>query len=202
MPELINQLRSTSLLEFIAVITGIVSVYFSTRSNIFVYPTGIVSVGIYAYLCYSTGLYADSALNIYYLIMSIYGYYYWLKKGEASQIAPVTHAQLKAWPYIVLSFIIAFVSITFFLKTFTNSNVYLLDSLATSAACVGMYLMARRKIEHWYFWILTNTISIPLFYSKGLVFTSFQFIVFLALSIIGLISWEKEIGVPRGTKQV
>ncbi len=189
-----GQLLETSALEFIAVVCGILSVWFSKQENILVYPFGIVSVTIFIYLTYEYGLYAETGINVYYFIMSVYGWWNWKNTKDlgASQI-PIT--KTNGWGHVinVSTFILAFILIYILLTRFTDSDVPILDSMTTAFAVTGMYLMALKKIEHWLFWIACDLISIPLYIYKGLPFTSFQFLVFTYIAVLGWMSWRRKL---------
>ncbi|MEO1256433.1 MAG: nicotinamide riboside transporter PnuC, partial [Bacteroidota bacterium] len=189
-----DQLLETSTLEFVAVVCGILSVWFNKQEKILVYPFGMVSVIIFIYLTYKYGLYAETGINVYYFIMSVYGWWNWKNTKDlgASQI-PIT--KTRGWGHAinVSTLVFSFILIYFFLTKFTDSNVPILDSMTTSLAVTGMYLMALKKVEHWLFWIACDLISIPLYIYKGLPFTSFQFLVFTYLAVIGWISWRRKL---------
>ena len=195
--ELINsfysQLLETSFIEFVAVICGILSGWFSKQESILVYPFGIVSVTIFVYLTYVYGLYAETGINVYYFIMSVYGWWNWKNTKDlgASQI-PISKSSAKGHFINIFTFLSATALIFILLIKFTDSTVPFIDSLTTGLAITGMYLMALKKIEHWLFWIACNIISVPLYIYKGLPFTSFQFMVFTCLAILGWISWNRK----------
>ena len=182
-------LQQLSWLEAFAVLMGITSVYFSTKQHIWVYPTGIVSVLIYVWICFDYGLYADMGINAYYFGMSVYGWYLWTHPQEKQDTLPVTWLDGKGWFYAVLIFSMAFPALVGALKEFTDSTVPYWDSFTTASAFVAMWLMAKKKVESWIFWILTDLASIPLYFHKGLLLTSFQYLFFTALAIAGLFSW-------------
>lgn len=190
----IEQLLATTWLEGIAGILGIASVYFSWKENILVYPTGIVSVLIYVYITWEYGLFADAGVNSYYFLMSVYGWYHWTntKNPSVAQISITKNSKSENFLSFGI-FLTAYVMLVFMLINFTPSDVPYWDSLTTSAAITAMWLMARKKIEHWMFWIICNLTSIPLYMYKGLPFTSFQFLVFTLLAIAGWVSWRKKI---------
>ncbi|MEP1035469.1 nicotinamide riboside transporter PnuC [Ekhidna sp.] len=192
--SLYEQLLETSWLEFIAVICGILSVWFSKQESILVYPFGIVSVVIFVYLTNKYGLYAETGINVYYFLMSIYGWWNWknTKDIAASQI-PITRSSTGGHFVNVGTFLLATIFIYIMLIKFTDSTVPLIDSITTGLAITGMYLMALKKIEHWLFWIACDLISIPLYIYKGLPFTSLQFLVFTALAIMGWMSWKRKL---------
>jgi nicotinamide mononucleotide transporter len=191
----VDQLLQTSWLEAVAVLTGIGSVWYSKQENILVYPVGIVSVLIYVYLAWQHKLYADSAVNFYYFVMSVYGWFNWRRvtdKSELSISRSTFNGHLQNFGVFALSFFILFT----LLAKFTDSDVPMWDALTTAAAVTAMWLMARKKIEHWWFWLICNVISMPLYTYKGLPFTSFQFLVFTALAVSGLWSWSKKLRSP------
>ncbi len=189
-----DQLLETSVPEFIAVVCGILSVWFSKQEKILVYPFGIISVTIFIYLTYEYGLYAETGINIYYFIMSVYGWWNWKNTKDlgANQI-PITRSTGRGHLINVCTFILAFILIYILLIRFTDSDVPILDSLTTAFAVTGMYLMALKKTEHWLFWIACDLISIPLYIYKGLPFTSLQFLVFTYLAALGWISWKRKL---------
>ena len=189
-----DQLLETTRLEFIAVISGILSVWFIKQENILVYPLGIISVVIFAYLTYDYGLYADTGINVYYFVMSVYGWWNWKNtKDIARSQIPITRSSAGGHIVNISTFVFATVFIYIMLIKFTDSTVPLPDSITTGLAITAMYLMALKKIEHWLFWITCDLISIPLYIYKGLPFTSFQFLVFTYLAVLGWVSWKRKL---------
>ncbi len=189
----VEQLLATTWLEGTAAVCGVASVYFSWKENILVYPTGIVSVLIYVYITWEYGLYADAGVNFYYFLMSVYGWYHWTHTDDSSPQIPITRNSGVEHIISFAIFLSAYVILVLVLMNFTNSDVPYWDSLTTSAAITAMWLMARKKIEHWMFWVICNLTSIPLYIFKGLPFTSFQFFVFTILAIAGWISWREKL---------
>lgn len=189
-----DQLVHVTWLEFIAVVCGVLSVWYNKQENILVYPFGIVSVVISVYLTYTNKLYAESGINLYYFVMSIYGWWNWKNTKDlgASQI-PISKSTRRGHVINILTFIFASVMIYILLIKFTDSDVPVLDSFTTGLAITGMYLMALKKIEHWLFWIICDLISIPLYIYKGLPLYSFQFLVFTALAVMGWLSWKRKL---------
>lgn len=193
--QFLEGIKTTSWLEFVAVVFGIASVVFSRKENILVYPTGLVNTMLYTYFCFFWwGLYAEGSLNFYYTVMSIYGWVLWAQRNKSTQQRKLTisYSSNKEWLIAVCFFIVAWGVLYFILRTYTDSNVPWGDSFASGAAYTGMWLMARKKIENWIWWILTNIASIPLYFYKGAVFTSVQYVVFLILAILGYITWRKK----------
>lgn len=195
-------------LEVVATIFGLLSVYFSIRKNIWVYPTGIISTALYVYILYNFGLLGDMLINFYYTVMSIYGWILWAKSSEDHVHVSVKWASKKDWIFSGVLFMISIILVTivYYYKpvidnNFSQSNVQLglyhldwanwLDILVTAIFLVGMWLMAKRKVENWIFWIIGDFICVPMMIYKGLGITSIQYLVFTAMAIIGYIEWKK-----------
>jgi len=179
--------------EIVSTIFAIISVIYARRENILVYPTGLIGVGIAVYLCFQFKLYADSGINAYYFIMSIYGWFMWSKNTEGSTLAISWNSKKEQLASIGLT-LLFFPILVFALSQLTDSPTPIWDALSTSFALVAMWLMARKKVENWIYWIITNIISIPLYAYKGLYFYSIQYGVFLLLAISGLILWKQKVG--------
>ena len=184
-------LQNMTWLEAFAVFFGIASVFYSMREHIWVYPTGLISTSIYVWICFEYKLYADMGINAYYFGMSIYGWYVWTHPKENQTVLPVTWLDGKGWLGSVALLFISYPLLAYLLDNFTDSDVPYWDSFTTASAFVGMWLMAKKKVENWYFWLLTDLVSIPLYFYKGLVLTSFQYLVFTILATMGLFAWIK-----------
>jgi nicotinamide mononucleotide transporter len=197
MHEILSQLYSnildTSWLEVVAVVFGILSVWFARKENIWVYPTGIINVLIYVYLCFFAGLYADMAINAFYFVMSVFGWYNWSRRDENLEHVPISTLNLKQWLLYIMLIAASFGVIYYVLSNFTDSTVPVFDSFTTSLFIAGMWLMALKKIENWLLWILGDILVIPMFAVKGLAFTSVQYIVFLVLAVMAYIEWRKRL---------
>lgn len=194
-----QNILDTSILEFIAVIFGLLSVWYAKQEKILVFPTGIISVVIYVYICFGIQLYADAGINLFYFIMSVYGWYMWTRKSNEPQLK-ITASSQKNWLISVILFILSAAIILILLKYFKqddldywSSKVPYIDTFTTAIFIVGMWLMALKKIENWIFWIIGDVISVPLYAYKGLVFTSFQFFVFLIIAVAGYMAWRKKL---------
>ena len=184
---------ATSTIEWIAVITGLMSVWFSMKENLLVYPFGIVSVLIYVYLAFNYKLYADMGVNSYYFVMSVYGWVHWKNTGDERDQIPVTMNNNSEWLVTIALLVGSFGILVFVLMNFTDSDVPIWDATTTCFAITGMWLMAQKKIENWIAWIITDVISIPLYFYKGLVLTSMQFFLFTILAIAGYLAWRKSL---------
>lgn len=185
---------ATTWLEFVAVVFGILSVVYSRAENILVYPTGLVNTTLYIYLSVQAGLYAEASVNGYYTIMSIAGWVWWArKKTDGEHQLRISGSSATDWRNALLFFGFFWVSLWWLLDRFTDSSVPLADGFAAASAYTGMWLMARKKLENWIWWIVTNIASIPLYFSKGFVFTSFQYLVFLVLAVMGYAEWRRKL---------
>ncbi len=197
--QLITGLQQTTALEFIAVIAGIASVWYSRKENILVYPIGLINTGIYIYLSVKGHLFGEASVNFYYTVMSIYGWILWTKKDTSLQekVLHITKSSRTEWKQQLIFFLSFYIVIFFCLSWIKNAfapeAIPWADAFASSTAFTGMWLMAKKKLESWYWWIATNIASIPLYFVKGYVFTSVQFVVFLILAIAGLIEWKKRV---------
>jgi nicotinamide mononucleotide transporter len=181
------------VLEIVAVVFGLLSVWYAKKDNILVFPTGLVSTSIFVYLLWKWTLWGDMMINGYYFVMSIYGWYHWTrKKGDTIEfpISKISSTE-KRIAIILFIFTVAFVvSVYLYFGKFTTWYAYV-DTFITGIFFVGMWLMAKRKVENWIFWIIGDVISIPLYFSKGFTFTSFQYIVFTIVAIFGYLEWKK-----------
>jgi nicotinamide mononucleotide transporter len=184
-------LHNITWLESFAVFFGIASVFYSMREHIWVYPTGIVSTLIYVWICFEYKLYADMGINAYYFSMSIYGWYIWTHPKENKSVLPVTWLDSNGWLVSAGLFGVSYPVLAFLLSKYTDSDVPYWDSFTTASAFVGMWLMAKKKVENWIFWIITDVVSVPLYFYKGLMLTSFQFLFFTGLATMGLFAWIK-----------
>ena len=189
------------VLEIIAVIFGFLSVWFSKQNKILVFPTGMISTAIFVYLLLKWGLLGDMMINGYYFAMSVYGWYIWTRKVDATHVTPIAHTTRKENIQSVFIFFatIIFVFIVYhYFDKWTSWTAYV-DSVTTAIFFVGMWLMARRKIENWIYWIIGDIISVPLYLYKGLAFTSFQYLGFTVLAVLGYIEWKKILNKNRQT---
>jgi len=195
--QFIKDLQQTTWLEFVAVVSGIASVWFSRVENILVYPVGLINTIIYIYLSVNGHLYGEASVNLYYTIMSIYGWILWAKKDQQKKhILLVTFSSSKEWMQQLLFFaafyIAIFFSLSYLKANFSPGAIPWADAFASATAYTGMWLMAKKKVESWYWWIATNITSIPLYFVKHFVFTSVYYVILFALAIFGLISWNNK----------
>lgn len=196
--QFVEGMKGTTWYEYIAVASGITSVWYSRKENILVYPVGMVSTIIYIYLSYKHHLLGEAAVNVYYTIMSLYGWWLWaLKDKTQHHIVEITFSNKRWWVYQLVFFaafyVTLFISLTYLKKGFYEGVIPWADGFAAAAAFTGMWLMAKKKVESWYWWIVTNIASVPLYFVKGLVFTSVFYVVLLIMSFFGLTEWKRRV---------
>ena len=181
------------VLELIGILFGLLSVWYAKKNTVWVYPTGMISTAIFVYLLLKWALLGDMIINAYYFVMSVYGWYYWSKKEEEVIVQPITSTSIKEVKTAVLLFVASIFFVFWVYQAFDKWKDWTayVDTFTTAIFFVGMGLMARRKIEHWLFWIVGDIISIPLYFFKGLTLTSFQYIIFTLIAIYGYRSWKK-----------
>jgi len=190
------------VLEITGSIFGLLSVWFSKRDNILVFPTGIISTAIFVYILLVYGLLGDMLINGYYFIMSIYGWYIWTRKVDKTHFIPITKINSKKEYYLsVVIFLgtIVFVSLVYTYFDKWNSWTAYIDTLTTGIFFVGMWLMAKKKLENWIYWIIGDIITVPLYLYKGLVFSSFQYLLFTIIAVYGYKAWKKQLNTPKAS---
>ena len=183
------------VLEIIAVIFGFLSVWFSKQNKIWVFPTGMISTAIFVYLLVKWELLGDMMINAYYFIMSVYGWYIWTRKVDDSHVTPISRMTIKEKQISAGIFIATLFFVYAVYQAFDKwtSWVAYADTITTAIFFVGMWLMARRKLENWIFWIIGDIISVPLYFYKGFTFTSFQYLGFTFIAIFGYLAWKKNL---------
>ena len=223
MAELINWLfgqyadYSTTfiVLELIAVVFGVASVLLASRTNILVFPIGLVSTAIFVYLLWKWQLFGDMFINAYYTVMSLYGWINWSKNKKNQSIEThesnnVRIEHLHAGDVPILSALavgtMSFVALIYYFRPVINNGfsfdgavlgvhlftwVDYIDMLTTALFLMAMWLMARRKIEHWILWIIADAISVPLYFYKGFTFTALQYVVFTLIAIWAYYEWQR-----------
>jgi nicotinamide mononucleotide transporter len=180
-------------LEITGVVFGLLSVWLAKKNHIGVFPTGMISTSIYVYLLLKWGLVGDMLINAYYFGMSVYGWVIWTRVNDQEQSTPISRINQQAWRYLLLLFVgsLGFVYGVYQWFGLWNSSTAVIDTLTTAIFFSGMWLMARRKIENWIFWIVGDIISVPLYLIKGFSFTSLQYLIFTFIAIYGYLEWKK-----------
>ncbi len=195
--QFIEGIKATSLLEYIAVLAGIASVWFSRKENILVYPVGLINTIIYVYLSFKGNLFGEVSVNFYYTVMSFYGWYLWLKKDkEQHSVVHITFSNQRWWMHQIVFFlsfyIVIYFSLNYLKQNFAPGAIPWADAFASATAFTGMWLMTKKKVESWYWWMATNIASIPLYFVKQYMFTSVYYFVLLLMSVFGLLTWMQK----------
>jgi len=180
-------------LELTAIFFGLLSVWFAKKDSIWVFPTGIINTAIYAYLLWKWSLLGDMMINFYYVLMSIFGWYHWTRKEGEEIVFPISAMTFieKKWSVFIFSATVLFVVVIYTIfDKFTHWTSYV-DTLVTGIFFVGMWLMAKRKIENWVLWIVGDVISIPMYFVKGYSFTSIQYLIFTIIAVYGYLEWKR-----------
>lgn len=194
--KLISNIQHTGWKEWVSTITQIASVWYARKNNVLVYPTGIIGVVLAAYLYFFDShppLYADGVLNVYYFVMSVYGWYNWVQKKDAEHLTyPISWCSKKELSIGAALFFVSWGAIYFALIKITDSNTPILDSLVSASAVVAMWWMAKRKIENWLGWIISNIVAVPLNFYKEFYLFTLMYVLFLGMAIWGFIEWKKQ----------
>ncbi len=198
----IAQARATPTLEWIAIIAATAEVLLAKANKVLLYPAGIISTLIYTYIFLqpNTKLYADAILNVYYFVMSIYGWVLWTKRNSGQPLA-ISKANSKD-VFLIILLSLGGWAILYFMLTwlfpaiipgYTPSDIALWDAFISSTAWVGMWLLARRKIENWIVLNISNLVAIPIYMNKGMPFTAALTLFLFIVAIFGYFEWKKQI---------
>ncbi len=182
--QFLLDLKNTGWLEFIAVLSGIVSVWYSRKEDILVYPTGLINTLAYVWLSFHSSLFGEASVNLYYTILSIYGWILWSKKDRQQQvILHITRSSgkelLQQYAFFGVGYALMFFALTSLKRGFAPMAIPWADAFASATAYTGMWLMTKKKLESWYWWIATNVASIPLYFIKHYFFTSVYYVILL-----------------------
>ncbi len=187
------------VLEILGVFFGLLSVIFSKRDNILVFPTGIISTLIFVYILLVYGLLGDMLINAYYFIMSVYGWYVWTRKVSTEAFLPITSWTKKEQRISLFLFVATLLGVALVYQVFNKWEnwVSYADVVTTGIFFVGMWLMAKKKIENWIFWIVGDFVSIPMYVYKGLLLTAIQYFIFGLIAIFAYNAWKKNLNKPK-----
>jgi nicotinamide mononucleotide transporter len=187
----------TTPIELVAVFFGLLSVWSMKKESILAFPFGIINVLIYVYICFISKLYAYASINIFYFLMSVYGWYNWLRPSKNDEKITITASSKKENLWNSAAIVVFFIILWILLKKLTDSVVPIWDAITTAIYIIGMWLLARKKIENWILWIAGDFISIFLFAYEKLFFSSFQFLVFTIIAVLGYLEWKSKL--EKGT---
>lgn len=195
--QFIEGMKNTTWLEYIAVFTGIISVWLEKKENILVFPIGLINTIIYVWISIQGNLFGEASVNFYYTVVGIYGWILWSKKDEHQHhVVNIRFSNTKQWLQQILFFVFFYIVIYFILiylkRSFAPNAIPWADAFASASAYTAMWLMAKKKVESWYWWIATNIASIPLYFIKGYVFISVYYVVILVMTFFGLFEWIRK----------
>lgn len=196
-----EQIAGTGWLEYIVLFFGVAEVLLARANKIWLYPAGLISSACGITLMLEAGLYAESALSLYYVVMSIYGWWYW-KRGKKDKPVPISTAKAAEWRVVLAICVLGWTLIYLFLEHLTNSTVPALDSFVSATAWAGTWLLSKRKLENWILLNCSNIVAIPLLFHKGLpmmgVLTTFLFLV----AVSGYFDWGRKLAGSVGNTAV
>ena len=186
------------MLELLGVITGIIYLWLEYRANIYLWVAGIIMPAIYIFVYYDAGLYADFGINIYYLLIALYGWFAWKtgftltgKKKTTEQELSISYTPRGAWAKIAVAYLIAQIAIAWLLINYTDSTVPWADSFTTALSIVGMWMLARKYVEQWWVWCIVDVTSSALYVYKELYFTAVLYAVYAIIAIFGYYKWKR-----------
>ena len=190
---------SPAIFEAIAVVFGIVSVYLSVRENIWSWPTAIVNVGMYILVFHRARLYADMGLQVFYVAISVYGWYEWLHGGAGRTELTVSRGTRRLFLFLLGLGLVGAAALGTLLARFTNASLPYVDSATTTTSLIAQWMMARKILENWIVWVAVDVVYIGMFLFKNLYLTALLYLVFLVLAAIGYRQWKKTIDPSRGS---
>ena len=178
-------------IEASATAFGILCVWFYIRQNIWCWPTGLVQVILFMIIFYEVKLYSDLILHFVYIILQIYGWYYWLHGGRPGAQVPVSRLSPKSIALWISVAVIGSAALGFAMSSYTDASVPYPDAFTTATSLVAQWLIARKKLESWLFWITVDVAAIAIYLYKALYFTAGLYFVFLILAIAGYLAWRQ-----------
>lgn len=185
------------ILELLGTMVGIIYLWLEYRASIYLWIAGIIMPAIYIFIYYDAGLYADFGINVYYLLIALYGWIAWKTgftltgKTKKSRELPISYTPKRAWTRIAAAYIAAQLFITWVLMEYTDSTVPIADSFTTALSIVGMWMLARKYVEQWWVWCIVDVASSALYIYKELYFTAALYAVYAIIAIFGYRKWKK-----------
>jgi len=182
-------------IELLGALFGLLYIILSIKQNIWCWPIGLITSALYIYVFFVTKFYADMGLQVYYLVVSIYGWYFWMFGGKSTKKddLKISTAGFRRLIYIIVATAVLFGIIAFILINFTDSEIPYWDAFTTAGSFVATWMLARKIIEHWLIWIIVDSVSLGLYIYKGLYATVILFAVYTLLAVMGYIEWKKEL---------
>jgi nicotinamide mononucleotide transporter len=183
--------QQQSLIEVIGVITGLLCVWLAAINNIWNWPIAIISVGIYIYIFFFAHLYADMGLQVYFMVMNIYGWYYWAKKPDDEAKIPIVLIGRKELIWSILAIIVFTVILGTGLK-YTPASYPYLDSFCTACSLVAQVWLARKVLENWLIWLFVDIVYVGVYILKDLDLTALMYAIYVGLALFGYLDWKKD----------
>lgn len=180
-------------LELFGVAVGLIYLWLEYKASMWVWLTGVVMPAIYIVVYYRAGLYADFAINIYYVMAAVYGLFCWKFGSKRHEELSITRTPKDRAIPLLLAFAISFIFIAELLINYTNSDVPWADSFTTALSIVGMYMLARKYIEQWWVWVVVDAACVVLYVYKGLYPTALLYALYTLIAIAGYYNWKKQV---------
>jgi len=186
---------ANNYIEVLGVITSLIYLYFSVRQMILLWPFGIISSALFIYIFFSTRFYADMALQIYYLFISMYGWYHWTHgiRESSSDKLPVKKVNVTTGIVLLMIFGMLWISIGMILKHLTDSDVPWGDAFTTAGSIIATWMLARKILEHWLVWIIVDLVAAGLYFSKGMYPTLILYLIYSIIAVVGYYQWRKDL---------
>jgi nicotinamide mononucleotide transporter len=185
--------HGSSCLELVAVVFGIVSVFLSVRENIWSWPTALVNVSLYFALFYKSGLYSDMGLQVVYFGLSLYGWYEWLYGGKGHSELRVSRTPQKLWIILAGVAVVVWALLGAITSRIPGVALPYVDAATTTISLIAQYMMTRKLLENWILWIGVDVVYVAMLIFKGLNLTAFNYAVYLALAVMGFVSWRRSL---------
>jgi len=187
-----NFISQQLLIEIIGAVLGLIYLFFSIRKSLWLWPTGLLSSCFYISIFFYSKLYAEMGLQVYYVIVSIYGWYHWIfgQKDNKTKELPVIRLDFKKLTIYFFSFLFFYAILFFILKKYTDSSIPGWDSVATALSIIATWMLAKKVLENWILWIITDALCIGIYIYKDLYPTAILFIVYTILAYVGYLNWK------------
>ncbi len=182
--------------ESIATVFGLLCVWLTVRQNIWCWPTGLVQVVLYIFVFYHAKLYSDLILHVIYVVLQIYGWYHWLHGTKSQQTLEVTIQTVWQNLMWILTAFLGAIAWGYVMASFTDAAVPYFDAFIVATSLIAQWLMTRKKLESWFFWITVDVVAIGVYFYKSLYMTTGLYTVFLVLAISGYFAWRKSLSKP------
>ncbi len=181
-------------IEVTGTILGLIYIVLSIKQSILTWPVGLLTSALYVYVFFDAKFYADMGLQVYYVLVSLYGWYFWLKGNQQQdKELEVCSTPRNLWLWLVFASVAFFMFIKFVLENYTDSPIPVGDALTTALSLVATWMLARKYLEHWLIWIFVDFFSAILYAIKGLWPTVFLFVVYTVMAIVGYVKWRNDL---------